>query len=264
MVDNHERLTSLNSAAGLCVLRRSLSSSGTASIIWALIWFCIAGIRVAGHDVNTSVVLFAGFAIALLGEGIYVLRSRSRSALTAEAVTLALLAALNLYGFGYSLYAHSTGRPPNPLFGLIMAFNAWQTWTARNAYTAFSESTTEADIEQVKSVIKMALSADCKMNPNVVQLKQRGMSVKDPQWRIWIDSGLIYLINVHSFFRWTSPAKVVVCNLSSLSLEVKGEKWLGKSQKLKLIFDGVAADNSYEISPEMLEKLGAITGVAVG
>jgi len=269
MPDNKERLTSLNSAAGLYVLRRSLGSHGTASIVWALVCFAIAGLLLAKAGANVAALVFGAIAFALLAEGIYVLRSRSRAALTCQAVTLAFLAAWDLAAFAYSLHLHSTGaahgHPPNPLLGLILAYNAWKTWTARTEFTNFSESSTEADVGLAESVIKLALSSNPKTTPNMVQLKQTGLSVTNPQWRIWFDPDFAYIIQIHTFFSSKlRPVVVTVCNRNRLSFELTGEAWIGNSQKLKLMTGGIATDAAYEISPEMLEKLSMMTGMPVG
>jgi hypothetical protein len=268
MPDNRERLTSLNSAAGLYVLCRSLGSHGTASIVWALICFAIAGLLLANAGANIAALVFCAIAAALLAEGIYVLRSRSRAALTCQAVTLAFLAAWDLAAFGYSLHLHSTGtahgHPPNPLLGLIIAYNAWKAWSARTEFTKLSDSSTEADVERAEFVIKRALSSSPKTTPNMVQLKQIGLSVRDPQWRIWFDPDFAYLIQIHTFFSSKlRPVTATVCNRNSLSFEVTGETWIGNSQKLKLIVDGIATHAAYEMSPEMLEKLSMMTGMPV-
>lgn len=260
-MNGNPRLTSLNSAAGLYILRRSFGSAGTSSILWALVWFGIAAVRFS-HDGLDGVVLGFGLvAVALLAEGIYVLRSWSRSALTCEAVTLALLAALDLSAFVLHVNSKgSSGRPPNPLIGMFMGFNAWKTWSARKAFTSFSESTTEADLEHVESVIKATLSSDPKTASNLVQLKRTGLS-NYPNWRIWFDPEFAYLINLRTFFGRTRPLNATVCERSSLRFEVTGEKWLGNARKLKLTADGDTTAVTYEISPEMLEKLSNATGI---
>ncbi len=267
MADNRERLTSLNSAAGLCVLRRSLGSAGTTGIVLALILFGIAGLWFANVGVNGAVIVLGVVAAALLAGGIYVLRTRSRTALACETATLAVLATWDLGRFGYSLHLHSTGAArghlPNPLIGLLIAYSAWKTWSSRREFTRFAESSTEADGEHVESVIATALSSSPNATPNMVQLKQAGLSVKNPQWRIWFDPEFAYLINLRVFFGRTRPIAVTVCDRSSLSFEVTGETWLGNARKLKLIVDGDAAAAAYEISPEMLEKMSRMTGVSV-
>ncbi len=140
-----------------------------------------------------------------------------------------------------------------------MAFNAWQTWTARNNFNALTDSSTPKAIGQVETVVQMAIDSDTMTQPNLIPLKQTGLSVQDSQWRVLFDDQYAYLINLHSLFgRRKRPVKIVVLERRTLSFEITGEKWIGKAQKLKLVINGEPADSNYEASPEALDKLRLI------
>jgi hypothetical protein len=137
-----------------------------------------------------------------------------------------------------------------------MAFNAWQTWNARKVFVALEPLTTAEDRQAVETAIEAALTIAPDADPNAVKLKQTGISVDDAEWRIFFDPDYVYVINVHSFFnRRLRPVSIGISPRASLSYEISGDVWIGKSQKLKLVLDGVAAEPNFEITPAMLEKL---------
>lgn len=265
MLSNDQRLQSLNAAATLGVMRRSLGSAGYSSIVWGMIWLAIAGLRYSNVGVDVTVMIFGLFSVALIIEGIYVLRSRSRRALTCEAVTLGVLAIWNLSAFAYTAYmassSHHTGRWPNPLFGIIMGFNAWQTWRSRSVYSELEKNCTESDLQTVDALISGAVKADAETTPELIALKQTGIAVTDPQWRLWLTPDYLYLINVHTLFSRKRPVSAAVVPRASVSVQVIGEKWIGSGQKIKLVIDGEASEQTFEISRPMLEKFSLATGL---
>src|SRR5512140_2049317 len=124
-----QQLEALNHAGSLEVMRRNLGSAGTASIVWGCIWIALFGLAMVATPSLIN-ALYLAMGVALVVEGIYVRRSPSASALKAEAGTLALLGILSLSRFTMNAVAasqgHTTGYRGNPIFALIMLYNAYQ------------------------------------------------------------------------------------------------------------------------------------------
>jgi hypothetical protein len=260
-----QQLETLNHAGALEVLRGNLGSAGSASILWGCIWIVLFGLAMTGAPSLIGAVYLA-MGVALVVEGIYVRRSPSANALKAEAVTLAALGVLSLARFTMNTMAasqsHTTGYRGNPLFGLIMLYNAYQSWAAEKVYRAAEESTTPEARATVARILENSKLKTVMTNPNLLEFKSRKMINDNPLWRILFDDGTAYISN------WKSGAKKLVSfqavPQSALMLQVDGERWIGKNVNVRLTANGVPFDQKFEVSPEMLDRAQLFVGMGGG
>jgi hypothetical protein len=260
-----QKLEALNHAGALEVLRRNLGSAGTASIVWGCIWVLLFGLAMTATPSLLSAIYLA-MGVALVVEGIYVRRSPSANALKAEAVTLATLGILSLSRFTINAMAASQGQTSgyrrNPILGLIMLYNAYQSWTAQKVYKAAEEATTPEARETVARILESSKLKTATTNPNLIEFKSRKMINENPLWRILFDDGTAYITN------WKSGAKKLVSfqaiQQSALMLQVDGERWIGKNVNVRLTANGISFDQKFEVSPEMLDRAQLFVGMGSG
>ena len=263
MPETTDRLSSLNSAAAICVLRRTLKKTDSWSLFVGIIWLILAAVLYSSTQSTMLAVVFTVGAAIFLAEGIYVIRSCSRLALLLETISFTALALLNLGSFAAFLMApqHHNGRPPNPVVGIALLYGAVKMGKSYRDYHRLHEQTNEADIEHVSGLLKEALEARPETTLNLVPLKRSGLTMRNLQWRLWMDGEYIYMIGAERvFFKANQPSEVTVYRRSQLAVESLGESWIGSASKIRLLLDGVPLPGNFELAAGMSERMASLTG----
>lgn len=239
METSTDMLSSRLAAGNIHLMRRDLRSAGGASIFVGCLWLLVGAVSY-GSPLDFAFYVVGG--LVLCGEGIYVMSHLSAGALLAEAITLLALGGFNLYTFA-TVMAHeqSGGRPPNPIWGLVMLWGAWKSWTSRTALNEMRAKTNPEDERFMSELIQSGLRDDPKSTPDLIELKQTGFTMSDPKWRIKFVDGNAYFLNIHEFFRRKSLKGIQIFASKSLTVDVEGERWIGKNLKAKFMVDGQAA-----------------------
>ncbi len=194
-METQDRRASYSASAAILIMRRSLRSAGWWSIFWGLLWLGILLVEISADKATWLNYIWFGLGGALLlAEGIFVIRSFSSLALKAEAITLAIFGGLNLYYFGMLAAGKSKGRA-NPIFGLIMLYNAYATWQASATVDELMSKTNHSDLEFMTQLVDAMMKEKPKDSPDLIALKQSGMVVSNPEWRMRIVDGEAFLVN---------------------------------------------------------------------
>lgn len=129
--------------------------------------------------------------------------------------------------------------------------------------------TNELDLAFMKQLIGEMMKANPKDSPDLVAMKQSGMVVSNPEWRLKVVDGTAYLVNLNPGVFGTAKRAVSIdiVPAKSLQLDVSGETWIGSKVKCSLVIDGQVADKKFEIERSMLDKLqmqGIASAAAMG
>jgi hypothetical protein len=265
MDQNTGKISSYAAASAVIIMRRRLRSSGWWSIFWGAFWLLILSMEVLGNDassISLLTYLWLGLGGALLlGEGIYVMRTFSPKALMAEAATLAALGAMNLLRFAMVISGKESGRA-NPVYGVIMLYNAFTTWKARTDLDELMAKTNDQDLAYVTQQIESAMRDDPRNSPGLIELKASGLVKEHPDWRMKVAEGTAFLINYAAVFgRGKRPIQIITAPVRSIQFDITGETWIGSKSKCRLTIDGQPTDKKFEIELSMLEKV-QMTGAA--
>lgn len=256
-MENQDRLASYTALGSILIMRRSLKSAGWWSIFWGCLWIGILLLEVgAGTASWINYVWFGLGGTLLLAEGVFVIRKFSPLALKAEAVTLAVFGTLNLYSFAMLAAGKGHGRA-NPLFGLVMLYNAFSTWKASTTVDQLMSKSNEQDLAFMTQLIDGMVTGNPKNSPDLIVLKQTGMTVSKPDWRMKVLDGNAFLVNINSgvFGAGKTALSVDVIPARSVQLDISGETWIGNKSKCRLTIDGKPTDKKFEIERSMLERM---------
>ena len=252
------KLASYQASSAILIMRRSLRSTGWWSIFWGGFWLFILAMAVlpggwAGVDVLTYLWLGLG-GLLLVFEGIYVMRTFSPKALLAEAATLAILGALNLVRFG-EMVSSGRGRA-NPIYGIVMLYNAFTTWKARKTVDELMAKTNEQDLGYMTETIDHAITEDPKNSPDLIEFKAAGIVKENPEWRMKVNNGIAFLVNLRTVFgKGKRPIEILIVPVRSLQFDITGETWIGSKTKCRLTIDGQPTKKTFEIERSMLGKV---------
>jgi hypothetical protein len=269
MDQNAGRLPSYAASSAVLIMRRSLKSSGWWSIFWGGFWLFILSMEVVGNgaaSIGLLTYLWLGLGgLLLVGEGIFVMRTFSPKALMAEAATLAALGAMNLLRFAMLVSGKGGGRA-NPLYGLVMLYNAFTTWKARTALDELMAKTNEQDLAYVTEQIERTMSGEPKNSPDLIEFKASGLVKEHPDWRMKVVDGVAFLVNYAAVFgRGKRPIQIITAPVRSIQFDITGETWIGSKSKCRLTLDGKPTDMKFEIERTMLEKVqmsGAVSSLS--
>lgn len=256
-MESHDHLASYSASAAILIMRRSLRSAGWWSIFWGCLWLGVLLLEISAGTATWVNYLWFGLGGALLlVEGIFVIRSFSSLALKAEAITLALFGVLNLYYFGMAVTGKSKGRA-NPLFGVIMLVNAYTTWKASATVDELMSKTNEIDLAFMTQLVDGIMNAKPKDSPDLILLKQSGMVVSNPEWRMKVVDGNAFLVNMNPgvFGTGKRAISVDIIPARSLQFDINGETWISNKAKCRLTIDGQPTDKRFEIERGMLDKV---------
>jgi len=261
-MNSTDQFIALNHAGALHLLRRNLGSAGLSSIIWGIVWTVLFGLALPVAPTPLNVAYFL-IGLALIAEGVYVRQKPSASAIRVEAVTLGALGLLGIFRFATALVATSQGQHKsiigNPLFALIMIFNAYQSWAAQKVYTEAEQGTNPEAVATISRILEESKVKDASSSPNLIELKSRALITENPIWRILFENGVAYMTN------WKPGTKkvvsIAVVPQSTLMLQVESERWIGKNVNIRFLAGGALLGQKYEITPAMLERSQLFLGM---
>jgi len=267
-MDNKDRLDSYAASGAILIMRRSLRSAGRWSVFWGCLWVGIFLLTLRSKEATwISYVWFGLGGVLLLAEGVFVIRTFSSWALKAEATTLAAFGGLNLYYFGM-LAAGKSHTRANPLFGLIMLVNAYNTWKSSTVVDQLMTKTNDSDLAFMSQLVDDLVKGNPRDLPDLIVLKQTGMTTSNPDWRMKIVDGTAFLANISQVFGTNKRAlSVEVIPVRRMQIDISGETWIGNKSKCRLIINGEPSDKKFEIEKTMLERVqmqGIAASAALG
>jgi hypothetical protein len=223
-----DRIEQLQTALLYCTISRNLRRTAYWSIGWGSLVLAIA----IGISVSRKID-FVGiaFAVALIGEGLYLILSKKPITVLVEGATLALLSLWIVVGLVSAYITHT--RAGNPIGAIFLAIGAWNMFSTYRTYKLVSESADPDAIRVCREQLEVISKAesDC-----VVAMEwDKNFESNDTWAASFIDDVVLFVNGPRKAFRKKlNISSGVWVRRQSVRIENTGDAWLGKKIKAQL------------------------------
>ncbi len=202
-------------------------------------------------------------AAALLGESIYIRRTRSARALWVSGVTFAAFAAWFLGSFAVGMAKNDSNLGKGVIAGVFLAIGAWNILRSYSAYKALLEASDPAVNQHVRDALEQMGTATPSQHVQVVEFRKRGVG-EDGTWRLQPEGDFLLICQFanKTLGMGGRPQQAAYIARHDVQVQHEGNRWVGKDVNANLSICG--AENKIQIKPEMLARLESIlTGAPI-
>lgn len=251
-----KNIEKLQAATALVGFDNTLRSAANTVAYFGVV-FAVLGIIFTVRFGLVSSWISLAIAAALLGESIYIRRTRSARALWVSGVSFAAFAAWFLGSFAVGMAKNDSSLGQGVIAGVLLAIGAWNILRSYSAYKALLEASDPAVNEYVRDALEQMRTATPSEHLQIVEFKKRGMG-EDGIWRLQPEGDLLLICQFanRTFGIGGRPQQAVYISRHDVQVRHEGNRWIGKDVNAILSIGG--AENSIQLKPEMLARLESL------
>jgi hypothetical protein len=258
----NQNIEKLQAATALVAFQNTLRSAANTVAYYGIL-FAVFGIIFSVRFGLGSNLGPIAVGAALIGESIYIRRTRSARALWVAGMSFAAFAVWFLGSFVVGMAKNDPSFAKGVVAGAFLAIGAWNLFRSYSAYQALLKVSDPAVNQYVRDALEQMRTATLSEHPQIVEFKKRGIGEKGT-WRLQADGDLLLVCQFaeKTFGIGGRPQQAAYISRHDVQIQHEGSRWLGKNVNANLSIGGT--ENKIQLKPEMLVRLEAVlTGVPI-